>query len=76
MSRTRSLFTRVFNLTGSPALSTPSGFSKEGLPLSMQIVGRPFEDDLVLRAGHAYERATAWRDRRPAEPQALALAAE
>ncbi|MEJ1159084.1 amidase [Prosthecomicrobium sp. N25] len=76
MSRSRSLFTRVFNLTGSPALSTPSGFSKDGLPLSMQIVGRPFQDDLVLRVGHAYETATAWRATRPALEAAPALAAE
>ncbi len=76
LSRQRSIFTRVFNLTGSPALSTPSGFSKEGLPLSMQIVGRPFEDHVVLKVGHAYEKATAWRDRRPVEPIPLGMAAE
>ncbi|MBT9289719.1 amidase [Prosthecodimorpha staleyi] len=74
MSKRKSLFSRAFNVTGSPALSTPSGFSSDGLPLSMQIVGRPFQDDLVLKVGHAYEKATAWRDRRPvlAEPYAAA----
>jgi aspartyl-tRNA(Asn)/glutamyl-tRNA(Gln) amidotransferase subunit A len=76
MGRNRSLFTRVFNLTGSPALSTPSGFSKDGLPLSMQIVGRPFQDELVLRVGHAYEVATAWRAKRPVEAEPLRMAAE
>lgn len=59
-------FTIPFNVSGSPALALCNGFSASGLPLSLQIVGRPFEEALVLRAGHAYERATNWRDRRPA----------
>jgi aspartyl-tRNA(Asn)/glutamyl-tRNA(Gln) amidotransferase subunit A len=58
-------FTMPFNVTGSPALAVCNGFSPGGLPLSMQLVGRPFEDHLVLRAGHAFERATSFRDRRP-----------
>lgn len=59
-------FTMPFNVSGSPALALCNGFSASGLPLSLQIVGRPFEEALVLQAGHAYERATSWRDRRPA----------
>lgn len=59
-------FTMPFNVAGTPALSICNGFSKEGLPLALQIVGRPFEDATVLAAGHAYERATDWRRRRPA----------
>lgn len=55
-----------FNVTAGPALSICTGYNEAGLPLSMQIVGRPFDDATVLRAGDAYERATAWRDRRPA----------
>ena len=58
-------FTMPFNVAGVPALSVCNGFSASGLPLSLQIVGRPFEDAAVLRAGHAYERATPWRERRP-----------
>jgi aspartyl-tRNA(Asn)/glutamyl-tRNA(Gln) amidotransferase subunit A len=54
-----------FNLTGSPALALPCGFSSSGLPLSLQLAGRPFEEALVLRVGHAYERATPWHARRP-----------
>jgi aspartyl-tRNA(Asn)/glutamyl-tRNA(Gln) amidotransferase subunit A len=54
-----------FSLTGSPALSVCAGFTASGLPLSVQIAGRPFDDAKVLRVGHAYERATPWRDRRP-----------
>ncbi len=58
-------FTMPFNVTGSPALSVCSGFSAEGLPLSMQIVGRHFEDATVLKVGDAFERASGLRDRRP-----------
>lgn len=59
-------FTMPFNVSGSPALAVCNGFSGSGLPLSLQIVGRPFEESLVLRAGHAYECATNWKERRPA----------
>jgi aspartyl-tRNA(Asn)/glutamyl-tRNA(Gln) amidotransferase subunit A len=59
-------YNRFCNLTGSPALSVCSGFSDAGLPFALQIVGRPFEDPLVLRLGAAYERAAGWRARRPA----------
>lgn len=54
-----------FNITGGPALSVPVGFSKAGLPLGMQIVGRPFSEALVYRVGHAYEQATEWTRRHP-----------
>ena len=56
----------VFNVTGGPALVLCNGYSASGLPLAMQIAGRPFNDATVLRAAHAYEQATQWRDRRPA----------
>jgi aspartyl-tRNA(Asn)/glutamyl-tRNA(Gln) amidotransferase subunit A len=49
-----------FNVTGSPALSMPTGFSKSGLPLAMQIVGKPFSEALIYRVAHAYEQATDW----------------
>lgn len=54
------------NLTGAPALTVPCGFSESGLPVGLQIVGRPFDDATVLRVGHAYEQATDWHRRRPA----------
>jgi len=60
------LFTRPFNLTGLPALSLPCGFH-EGLPIGLQIVGRPYDESTVLRAAHAYEEATEWHERRPPE---------
>jgi aspartyl-tRNA(Asn)/glutamyl-tRNA(Gln) amidotransferase subunit A len=53
-----------FNLTGQPAMTVCTGFGEGGLPVGAQIIGRPFEDALVLRAGHAFERATNWRARR------------
>jgi aspartyl-tRNA(Asn)/glutamyl-tRNA(Gln) amidotransferase subunit A len=56
----------AFNVSGNPALSTCSGFAANGMPQSLQIAGHLFEDATVLRAGHAYEKATQWRDRRPA----------
>lgn len=59
-------FTMPFNLTGQPALTVCAGFGAGGLPVGVQLVGRPFEDATVLRAGHAYEQATTWRARRPA----------
>ena len=58
--------TNPFNAAQLPALSVCNGYSLEGLPLAMQIVGRPFDEATVLHIGHAYERATNWRDRRPA----------
>jgi len=55
-----------FNLTGSPTISVPCGVSSEGLPISLQLIGRHDEEALLLRAGHAYEQATKWHERRPA----------
>ncbi|MGD9943392.1 MAG: amidase [Burkholderiaceae bacterium] len=55
-----------FNLTGHPALVMMSGVSGRGLPLSLQFVGRAFDEPTVLRAGAAYERATRWASLRPA----------
>ena len=58
-------FTCPFNLTGQPAISLPCGFDSLGLPVGLQIVGRPFDEETVLRAAHAYEQATEWHLRRP-----------
>ena len=55
-----------FNVTGGPALALCNGYTAEGMPLAMQIAGRPFDEETVLRMGHAYECATGWRSRRPA----------
>ncbi|SEA39359.1 amidase [Rubrimonas cliftonensis] len=61
----RPLLTMPFNVTGSPALATRAGFSSEGLPLSLSLIGKPFDEATVLAAAHAYEKATEWAARRP-----------
>ena len=58
-------FTCPFNLTGQPAISLPCGFDSQGLPVGLQIVGRPFDEETVLRIAHAYEQASEWHLRRP-----------
>ena len=65
VSRTPWLFTTVPSLANLPSLSVPCGFSDDGLPFSLQLSGRPFEETMVLRAGHAYEQATDWHTRPP-----------
>src|SRR5205809_5269004 len=55
----------AWNVTSQPVLALPNGFGRNGLPLGMQIVGRPFGETTILHIGHAYERATDWHARRP-----------
>ena len=57
--------TAPFSLTGSPAISVPCGFNSEGLPIGLQIVGRAWDEAMILRIGAAYEGATPWSDRHP-----------
>lgn len=57
--------TSPFNLTGQPALTLPCGMSRSGLPLALQIVGKPFDEVTILRVGHAYEVNTPWHTQRP-----------
>ncbi len=57
-------YTSPFNTAGLPALSLPCGFTAEGLPIGMQIVGADWSEAKVLRAGHAYEQATAWHTKK------------
>ena len=59
------IFTVPANLAGLPALSLPCGFDRIGLPIGMQIIGRPFDEATVLRLGHAFEQATDWHRRKP-----------
>jgi aspartyl-tRNA(Asn)/glutamyl-tRNA(Gln) amidotransferase subunit A len=54
------VFTVTANLAGLPALSTPCGFSAGGLPIGLQITGRPFDEATVLCVGDAHERDTDW----------------
>src|SRR5438552_280565 len=55
----------AWNVTGQPVLALPNGVGGRGLPLGMQILGRPFGEETILRVGHAYERATEWHTRHP-----------
>ena len=59
-------FTYPFNLSGHPAATVPAGFTKNGLPVGLQIIGPRHRDDLVLQASYAYEQMRPWKDHRPA----------
>jgi aspartyl-tRNA(Asn)/glutamyl-tRNA(Gln) amidotransferase subunit A len=54
------MFTQYWNATGNPALSIPMGFTADGLPLSLQVAGRPFDEALTLKVGDAYQGVTGW----------------
>jgi aspartyl-tRNA(Asn)/glutamyl-tRNA(Gln) amidotransferase subunit A len=58
----------AWNVTSQPVLALPNGFGRNGLPLGMQIIGRPFDEPTILRIGHAYEQATTWHTKRPQLP--------
>ena len=59
-------FTGVPSLTGLPALSLPVGFDPDGLPIGMQVIGRPFDEATLFRFGHTYQGATEWHRAKPA----------
>jgi aspartyl-tRNA(Asn)/glutamyl-tRNA(Gln) amidotransferase subunit A len=59
------IFTISCNLAGLPGLALPCGFTKTGLPIGMQILGKPFDEATVFRVGRAYERETSWHSRSP-----------
>lgn len=58
-------YTAPFNLTGSPTLALPCGFTAGGMPIALQLVGRPFEEETLIAVGHQYQQATDWHRRRP-----------
>jgi aspartyl-tRNA(Asn)/glutamyl-tRNA(Gln) amidotransferase subunit A len=58
-------FTCPFNLSGVPAISLPCGFTSSGLPIGLQIAGRPFDEETILKVAWAYEANTSWHQRRP-----------
>ncbi len=58
-------FNAPFNLSGSPAMTLPCGFTNAGLPIAFQLVGRAFDEATVLRVGHAYQQHAAWPTRPP-----------
>lgn len=62
------IFTVIANLSGIPGLSVPSGFTKQGLPVGMQVLGPQFSEEILFQIGHAFEQATANEDWRNKEP--------
>jgi aspartyl-tRNA(Asn)/glutamyl-tRNA(Gln) amidotransferase subunit A len=58
-------FTAPFNLTGFPAISLPCGFTHEGMPIGLQIVGQPWAEAVLLRAAYAYQQSTSWHLKQP-----------
>jgi aspartyl-tRNA(Asn)/glutamyl-tRNA(Gln) amidotransferase subunit A len=58
-------FTYPFNLTGQPAASLPCGFTSDGLPIGLQVIGRRHDDQSVLRAAATFEAAVPWQGKRP-----------
>jgi len=59
------IFTISANLAGIPGISIPCGFGRDGLPIGLQILGKPFEEETLLRIAYAYEQNTEWRKRKP-----------
>jgi Asp-tRNA(Asn)/Glu-tRNA(Gln) amidotransferase A subunit family amidase len=64
----RPSFTGPYNLTGMPAISVPCGFTSHGLPIGLQIAGKPFDEPTVLRVAYTYQQAARWFEKRPPEP--------
>ena len=56
---------RAVNLGGWPTLSVPCGFTPDGLPIGLQLMGNRFEEEGLLEVGHAYQQVTEWRRRQP-----------
>ena len=61
----RRSYTSPFNLANTPALSINCGFTSEGLPVGLQIAGRPFDETRLFQVAYAYEQASEWHSRRP-----------
>jgi len=59
------IFTISVNLAGVPAISIPCGFTKAGLPIGLQLIGKPFDEATILKVAHAFEQATEWHRRKP-----------
>jgi aspartyl-tRNA(Asn)/glutamyl-tRNA(Gln) amidotransferase subunit A len=58
------IFTIPVNLAGTCGISVPAGSSNSGLPIGLQLIGRPFGEEAILRAAYAFERATEWHTKR------------
>lgn len=65
MFKSRRMCTYPFSIANVPALSVPSGFTQEGVPMAIQIAAKPFDESMVYRIAHAYEQTTEWHQRHP-----------
>jgi len=63
--------TRPFNVWGIPAISLPCGFTRDGLPIGLQLAAAPWREELLLQAAHAFEQATEWHTKAPSSPEFL-----
>ena len=68
-------YTSLFNVTGQPAISIPVGFGADGLPTSVQLVGKPLNEDRLLQVALQMEAAHPWAHHRPPSPQDVGDAA-
>ena len=59
------IYTISINLAGLPALSLPCGFDQDGMPIGLQIIGKPFDESTIFRVAYNYEQATEWHKKRP-----------
>jgi len=59
------IFTISVNLAGLPAISIPCGFNMKGLPIGLQIIGKPFDEAGILQLAYAYEQSTPWHKMKP-----------
>ena len=62
----KDVFSKPFNFSGVPTLCVPAGFSSEGLPMSVQFIGRRLSEATICRVGYAYQQVTDWHTRHPA----------
>jgi aspartyl-tRNA(Asn)/glutamyl-tRNA(Gln) amidotransferase subunit A len=59
------IYTISANLAGIPAMSVPCGFDGDGLPIGLQVIGKPFDEGTILRAAHTYEQSAGWHLQKP-----------
>jgi len=59
------IYTISVNLAGIPAISIPCGFTKAGLPIGLQIMAKPFDEEMLFKVAHAFEQSTDWHKVKP-----------
>ena len=59
------IFTIAVNLAGLPGIAVPCGFDHQGLPIGLQLIGKPFDEATLLQTAYSYEHSTSWHTRKP-----------